>query len=226
MRCFGLYLVAVGICIISLTGFCPGQVNGQPAVAPTPRDQFVLRSEMSIKEREKMGRFDRHLPVDFQIPTDDIAKKLLREYGSVFVARNGVTPPKTVVFRDQNEVTGFQKSLETRTETIGGMPMTLQAAAMKALLSAMQSLALLELAEEGQTPCGFALRIMRDQDKPDDLRMHAARLAAPFIHPKPQPEPQSQPERQRRRQRQRQPRGRRPDPGPAPARVRRERPIR
>jgi hypothetical protein len=51
-----------------------------------------------------------------------------------------------------------------------------------------RTLALMSLAEEGETPCGFALRIMRDEDKPEDLRMHAARLAAPYIHPKPQPE--------------------------------------
>lgn len=51
-----------------------------------------------------------------------------------------------------------------------------------------RTLALLELATEGETPCSFALRIMRDDKKPDDLRMHAARLVAPFIHPKPQPE--------------------------------------
>lgn len=52
-----------------------------------------------------------------------------------------------------------------------------------------RTMALLELAEEGETPCAFALRIMRDAEKPDDIRMHAARLAAPFVHPKPQPEP-------------------------------------
>jgi hypothetical protein len=52
-----------------------------------------------------------------------------------------------------------------------------------------RTLALMELAEEGETPCAFALRIMRDAEKPDDIRMHAARLAAPYIHPKPQPEP-------------------------------------
>ncbi len=49
--------------------------------------------------------------------------------------------------------------------------------------------ALLALAEAGETPCAFALRIMRDNDKPDDIRMHAARLAAPYVHPRPQPEP-------------------------------------
>lgn len=48
--------------------------------------------------------------------------------------------------------------------------------------------ALLELAEGGETPCAFALRIMRDQEQPSDVRMGAAKLAAPYIHPGPQPE--------------------------------------
>ena len=52
-----------------------------------------------------------------------------------------------------------------------------------------RTLALLNLAEEGETPCAFALRIMRDDTLLPDLRMHAARLAAPYIHPRPQPEP-------------------------------------
>lgn len=49
--------------------------------------------------------------------------------------------------------------------------------------------ALLALAEEGESPCGFALRIMRDEEQHPELRMNAAKLAAPFVHPKPQPEP-------------------------------------
>lgn len=52
-----------------------------------------------------------------------------------------------------------------------------------------RTVALMALAEEGETPGAFALRIMRDETKTDDLRMHAARLAAPLVHPKPQPEP-------------------------------------
>ena len=47
--------------------------------------------------------------------------------------------------------------------------------------------ALLALAEAGETPCGFALRIMRDADQPIDIRLHGARIAAPYIHPKPYP---------------------------------------
>jgi hypothetical protein len=48
--------------------------------------------------------------------------------------------------------------------------------------------ALMSLAEEGETPCAFALRVMRDQEQPTDVRMNAAKLAAPYIHPRPQPE--------------------------------------
>ena len=52
-----------------------------------------------------------------------------------------------------------------------------------------RTVALMALAEDGETPGAFALRMMRDEEKPDELRMHAARLAAPLVHPKPQPEP-------------------------------------
>lgn len=49
--------------------------------------------------------------------------------------------------------------------------------------------ALLDLAEAGETPCGFALRVMWDQTKDEALRMQAAKLAAPYVHPRPNPEP-------------------------------------
>jgi hypothetical protein len=46
----------------------------------------------------------------------------------------------------------------------------------------------LALAENGETTCAFALRVMRDVKQPPELRVHAAKLAAPFIHSRPQPE--------------------------------------
>lgn len=49
--------------------------------------------------------------------------------------------------------------------------------------------ALLTLAEDGETPCAFALRIMREDGMDPLLKLQAAKLAAPYIHPKPQPEP-------------------------------------
>jgi hypothetical protein len=51
-----------------------------------------------------------------------------------------------------------------------------------------RTVALFELAEAGETPCGFALRVMRDDSFGPLMRLTAARMAAPYIHPKPQPE--------------------------------------
>ena len=51
-----------------------------------------------------------------------------------------------------------------------------------------RTVALQELAEDGETPCAFALRVMRDDATPPELKLQAAKMAAPYIHPKPQPE--------------------------------------
>ena len=52
-----------------------------------------------------------------------------------------------------------------------------------------RTLAMLELADVGETPVAFGLRIMRDKEAPAELRLQGAKLAAPYIHPRPQPEP-------------------------------------
>jgi hypothetical protein len=41
-----------------------------------------------------------------------------------------------------------------------------------------------EIAESGETPLEYMLRIMRDTEKPEELRFEAAKAVAPFIHPK------------------------------------------
>lgn len=92
---------------------------------------------MTMKQRDELGRFGQNLPAGFQIPSDAIAKKLLREYGSVFVSRGGTIPPNTVVFHDQKEVAAFQRTVKKQTEMIGGMQMKLQLPAMQALLEAI-----------------------------------------------------------------------------------------
>jgi hypothetical protein len=47
----------------------------------------------------------------------------------------------------------------------------------------------LALIGEGETPVAYLLGIMRDAEKPQDVRVQAARFAAPYLHPRPQPEP-------------------------------------
>lgn len=83
------------------------------------------------------GDFYKHLPKGFEQPKDDAGQLLLREYGAVFLARDGAIPPTKVVFKDEADVVAFQNTLERSSETIGGMRIELQTAAMNALKAAI-----------------------------------------------------------------------------------------
>ncbi len=107
--------------------------NGTNAVSTNRTSSANSNTEML----EKKG-FTANLPADFEQPTDDVGRKLLREYGSVFVARGGAAVPLKVVFRDEPEVAAFQGTMRTSTASIGGFQLTLQAAAMDALRSAIE----------------------------------------------------------------------------------------
>jgi len=125
------YLMAA--CVAGLF-FYPVKAQSQQSTPDAP----VPIATITMKERDDMGNFGRRLPTDFQMPADGIAERLLKEYGAVFVCRGGCVPSKAIVFRDEAEVTAFQKNVGSKTEKIGGMPMTLQAPAMTALLAAVK----------------------------------------------------------------------------------------
>ncbi|MBK7393463.1 MAG: hypothetical protein IPI64_09205 [Chloracidobacterium sp.] len=89
-----------------------------------------------MSEAEQKNDFYKNLPKGFAFPTNDAESLLLREYGSVYVARGGATPPNHIVFRDEADVAAFQNGLQRSSENIGGTNVELQAAAMNALLEA------------------------------------------------------------------------------------------
>lgn len=86
-----------------------------------------------LKPRE----FSDHLPTDFDFPSDPVGRKLLEEYGAVFVAK-GVTAPNKVVFKSEAEVSRFQAAVRSAKDNINGFEIELQAAAMKKLKSAIR----------------------------------------------------------------------------------------
>jgi len=83
------------------------------------------------------GAFAKHLPADFQMPTDETGKKVLKEYGAVFIAKGDVSVPKTVILKDEVAVAEFQNSLKTSSEKIGSYNVELQTGAMNALKEAI-----------------------------------------------------------------------------------------
>ena len=90
----------------------------------------------NTKETPKAGGFQGNLPAGFQMPSDAVGQKMLREYGAMFVAR-GVTPPGVVVFADESAVSAFQNGVQKSSENIGGVTIELQTAAMNALKEAV-----------------------------------------------------------------------------------------
>lgn len=109
----------------------------RPVATPTPRITPTMTTTPTIANGKKSGGFTAQLPSDFEQPSDDAGRLLLREYGSLFVAGNGAIAPKKVVFKDEADVMAFQASVPQSTETIGGYSVTLQTPAMTALKAAI-----------------------------------------------------------------------------------------
>lgn len=89
------------------------------------------------KSQVESGKFEKNLPSDFEKPSAEIGKRILKDYGAVFVAQGGVNAPKTVLFKDEAAVSAFQSSLKTSSEKIGGFSIELQSPAMNALKEAI-----------------------------------------------------------------------------------------
>ena len=69
-------------------------------------------------------------------PGDETARRVLEDYGAMFVAGDAVRPPPTCVFTSEERVQQFQAAAEPAGATIDGARIELQPAAMDALLKA------------------------------------------------------------------------------------------
>lgn len=97
--------------------------------------------EMAKDPINRESLFFSRLPGGFVFGDDAAQRRLLHEYGAVFVARGGVIAPNRVVFRDETEVAQFQSGLEIKRSDIGGFSLELQSVAMERLLAAAESAA-------------------------------------------------------------------------------------
>lgn len=82
-----------------------------------------------------MTEFESNLPEGFEMPDDPVGKRILKEYGALFVAK-GVEVPKSAVFRGEDDVRSFQSRLSVSSETMGGFEVVLQSRALEALRKA------------------------------------------------------------------------------------------
>jgi hypothetical protein len=69
--------------------------------------------------------------------TDLVARRVLEDYGAIFIADKKVLPPPFCVFTSEEQVRAFQEKAGYRTEMVGDADVELQPAAMKSLLKAV-----------------------------------------------------------------------------------------
>src|SRR6266852_1762731 len=72
-------------------------------------------------------------------PDDHVARRVLHDYGAMFIAGDKVAPPPACVFSDEEQVSRFQKAAGCAAATIDDAIIELQPAAMAALLSAREA---------------------------------------------------------------------------------------
>jgi hypothetical protein len=71
-------------------------------------------------------------------PADPVARRILEEYGAIFVADKKVKPPPVCVFTTEEQVTRFQEDAGFKAEVIGYDEVELQPEALKHLLKARE----------------------------------------------------------------------------------------
>ncbi|MBV9210143.1 MAG: hypothetical protein JOZ52_05915 [Acidobacteria bacterium] len=71
-------------------------------------------------------------------PNDAVARRILEDYGAMFLASQSVLPPPVCIFKSEDEVKSFQQRAGVAAAEIEGDTIELQPAAMKALLEARE----------------------------------------------------------------------------------------
>lgn len=164
---------------------------GATARAQSPDDErritYIMGVKVEVEDNSKSKSFYDVLPralkkrktsVDAICPMNDpVARRVLEEYGAMFLATSKVTPPPVCVFKDEAEVMQFQERAGYATETVGFDDIELQPQAMKQLLKAIE-----EAQKEGLdiTPRDGAEAARRNYN--DSLRLWNTRFLPALDH--------------------------------------------
>lgn len=73
---------------------------------------------------------------EFCDANDAVSRRILRDYGAVFLAAESVLPPPVCIFSDAKAVADFQAQMRIASAEIGEVKIELQSEALKALLAA------------------------------------------------------------------------------------------
>ena len=150
----------------------PGNMSTQLMTSNSTRDSKDLKESTPFYEALAKALKKRKIKIENVCPpSDPVARRILEDYGAVFVAGKKVTPPPVCVFTNEEQVTKFQDDAGFEAEVIGYDEVELQPEALKQLNKARQ-----EAQKEGLdiTPRDGAEAARRNYD--DSVRLWNSRF--------------------------------------------------
>jgi hypothetical protein len=127
--------------LIATSGVMPilGNMSTQPMTSNSLRDSNNLKEPTPFYEALAKALKKRKIKLDnICPPSDPVSRRILEEYGAIFVADKKVTPPPVCIFTNEEQVTKFQDEAGFEAEVIGYDEVELQPEALKKLNKARE----------------------------------------------------------------------------------------
>src|SRR5688572_27042203 len=108
--------------ILIASGVMPilGNMSTQPMTSNSLRDSNNLKEPTPFYEALAKALKKRKIKLDnICPPSDPVSRRILEEYGAIFVADKKVTPPPVCIFTNEEQVTKFQDDAGFEAEVIG-----------------------------------------------------------------------------------------------------------
>lgn len=129
-------LILIVLCPAIASGVVPlaKNMSTQPMTLNSIRETQDLKQPVPFYEalakalKKRKTRLETLCP-----PSDPVARRILEEYGAIFLAGKKVTPPPVCIFTTEEQVTKFQDSAGSEVALIGYDEVELQPEAMKQL---------------------------------------------------------------------------------------------
>jgi hypothetical protein len=197
-RARGLKFLVIGcltLVLLSVLGYVFGWAPLRQCSAAPPSPERRTPNDMLGKSEANVEQKSSHSPAPFYAALDEslerrgkklvdvcdlkdaVARRVLEDYGAMFLASESVLPPPVCVFNSEAEVEKFQNEARFTLARVGGDSIELQPAAMDALLAARE-----EARREGLdiTPRGGAEAARRSFT--DTERLWATRFLPALAH--------------------------------------------
>ena len=127
--------------ILIASGVMPilGNMSTQPMTSNSLRDSNNLKEPTPFYEALAKALKKRKIKLEnICPPSDPVSRRILEEYGAIFVADKRVTPPPVCIFTTEEQVTKFQDDVGFEAEVIGYDEVELQPEALKKLNKARE----------------------------------------------------------------------------------------